>query len=92
MGNTCDNIDDYHESCPWGGVGSPDVVYAYTPSADGFISLDLCGEGTQYDTKLYVYAQELTSGNPYACNDDGCTNSWTSHVSRIPSIVGMEGP
>jgi hypothetical protein len=65
-GNTCDNLDDYDEECPYTGSTSPDVVYAYTPYYDDIINIDLCGSG--YDTKVYVYCE--SAGNLVACNDD----------------------
>ncbi len=66
--NTCGFNDDYDEVCPYTGSTSGDVVYAYTPSSDEAINIDLCY--SQYDTKVYVYEDMWTPGNPYACNDD----------------------
>jgi hypothetical protein len=67
-GNTSDNVDDYDEVCLYTGSLSPDVVYTYTPVSDEGIFITLCESG--YDTKLYVYEDAVTPGNPYACNDD----------------------
>jgi hypothetical protein len=65
-GATCDNIDDYDETCPYSGSLSPDVVYSYYATADATLDIDLCGSA--YDTKLYVY--ENSAGNLVGCNDD----------------------
>jgi hypothetical protein len=63
-GNTCDNVDDYDEICPYGGM-APDVVYTFTPTSDLLVSVDLCG--SDYDTKVYLWDADL---NLVACNDD----------------------
>ncbi|PID78607.1 hypothetical protein CSB20_14315 [bacterium DOLZORAL124_64_63] len=65
VGNTTDNVDDYDVACPYSGSTSPDVVYSYTPAADEFIRVDLCGSG--YDTKTYVIDGDM---NLIACNED----------------------
>ncbi len=67
-GGTCEFVNDYAEWCPYTGSWAPDVVYAYTPSNDYYIDIDLCY--SLYDTQVYVYENEYTPGNPYACNDD----------------------
>ncbi len=72
-GDTSDNIDDYDEVCPYTGSTSPDVVYEYTPSVDIRVDISLCN-GSLYDTKLYLYENTYTPGDPFACNDDACVN------------------
>jgi len=87
-GNTCDNNDDYDEACPYPGSTSPDVVYAFTPTTDILVDIDLCE--SQYDTKVYVYCE--SPGSLTACNDDACTNEWTQYASRldaVPLFVGF---
>ncbi len=72
-GETCDNINDYDEACPYTGSTAPDVVYVFSPGEEGVIDIDLCA--SLYDTKVYVYDLEggYGFGNPLACNDDaGC--------------------
>jgi hypothetical protein len=64
-GTTTGYNDDYDEICPFAGSTSPDVVYAYTPAADLSLTVDM--DGSAYDTKIYVYDQDL---NLVACNDD----------------------
>lgn len=64
-GNTCDNMNDVSPPCAYG--ASPDVVYRFSPSANGWVCLSLCG--SSYDTVLGVYD---ASQNCIACNDDSC--------------------
>ncbi len=90
-GNTWNATDDYDEACPYGGSTAPDVVYAFTSDFDGAIAVDLCG--SSYDTKVFVYANAVTPGEPWACNDDfylGDPNclDW---VSLVPEMVVYEG-
>lgn len=91
-GFTCDNLDDYDEACPAGGSLSPDVVYAYTPSSDHYLTIDLCG--SSYDTKVYVYEGAVTPGLPYACNDDfypeeDPCGGWVSRIDGLPVQAGV---
>lgn len=85
--STAGFADDYNEICPFPDSGAADVVYAYTPSANGVIQIDLCG--SSYDTRVYVYANSVTVGSPYACNDDYCGGAW--YRSRIPSLPVSSG-
>ncbi len=70
-GTTMGFNDDYDEVCPYEGSTAPDVVYSYTPAVDEDIDITLCN-GSEYDTKLYLYENEVTPGAPFACNDDEC--------------------
>jgi hypothetical protein len=82
-GNTCDNLHDYEEMCPYGGSLAPDVVYAYAPPANTVITIDLCA--SSYDTKVFVYEDVVTPGAPYACNDDdNC--GYSGYQSRIRNL------
>ncbi|MFQ5805963.1 MAG: hypothetical protein ACE5I3_05890 [Phycisphaerae bacterium] len=76
IGNTATFVDDYDEVCPYTGSTSPDVVYVYTPTEDISVDISLCGDWTNYDTKVYVYENECQDPNdgldPFACNDDYC--------------------
>jgi hypothetical protein len=63
-GNTCDNLDDYEEVCPYSST-SPDVVYSYTPTMDEVVAIDLCL--STYDTKVFVYDSGMSL---VGCNDD----------------------
>jgi len=82
-GNTCGFNDDYDEVCPYSGSTSPDVVYAFTPGTHMALGINLC-TGSQYDTKVYVYQDQVTPGSPYLCNDDYCSNPYTPYASEIP--------
>ncbi|SVA88110.1 uncharacterized protein METZ01_LOCUS140964, partial [marine metagenome] len=75
----------YDEACPYTGSTSPDVVYSYTAASDENVTVSLCGEGSEYDTKVYVYDQDMLLAG---CNDDGCANSWSPFVS----LIGDENP
>ena len=90
-GNTCDNIHDYDEVCPYSGSLSPDVVYAYEPPYDMCVSISLCD--SYYDTKVYVY--ENVEGNVplNGCNDDNfnCVNPPVSYTSWIESVEFFAG-
>ncbi len=80
-GATCDNVNDYDEVCPYMGSTSADVVYAFTPSANVTIAVDLCA--SSYDTKTYIYAGQ--QGNLVACNDDaGC--GYSGYQSKLEGI------
>ncbi len=79
QGSTGGASDDYDESCPFVAPGSGDLVYAYTPIATDTVVVDLCA--SEYDTKVYVYVNSATPGNPYACNDDWCGDD--RYKSRI---------
>jgi hypothetical protein len=90
-GNTCGYLDDYEEACPYAGSTAPDVVYAYSPPSDIPVDIDLCG--SSYDTKVFVYENMWTPGNPYACNDDyydvgdPCGN-WVSKIEQLTLVAG----
>ena len=95
-GTTIGYTDDYDEVCPYTGSTSPDVVYSFTPDADVIIDVSLCGEGTLYDTKVYVYENEAgalasTLAGIDACNDDECANSTTNWLSYLPGVICTAG-
>ncbi|MBN2226676.1 MAG: hypothetical protein JW763_04875 [candidate division Zixibacteria bacterium] len=83
---TCDFLDDYDEACSWTST-SPDAVYSFTPAADDTIDISLCFDGTDYDTKLFVYENAETPGAPYACNDDACPG-YVSEILGLPVTGG----
>jgi hypothetical protein len=97
-GTTDGYTDDYDEACPYTGSTSPDVVYSFTPATATAVDVSLCGEGTGYDTKVYVYENEagalastVDGGEASACNDDECENSTTSWLSFLPGVLLNEG-
>jgi len=81
-GATCDNIDDYDEVCPYSNSTSPDVVYTFVPDWDCQVDIDLAG--STYDTKAYVYDENL---NLVACNDDYYPN-YVSLLQSVPFFGG----
>jgi len=90
-GNTCGHLNDYDEVCPYVGSTSPDVVYSYEPPYDVCVSVNLCD--SFYDTKVYVYEDEWTPGEPLACNDDSesCVDppvAYTSWLESVPLSAG----
>ena len=64
-GTTEGYTDDYDESCP-DPSAAPDVVYSYSPGGDETVDIYVWG----YDTKLFLYENSYTPGDPFACNDD----------------------
>jgi len=67
-GSTCTATHDGAASCDTGNV-SPDVWYAFQPSATTTLLLDTCG--SDYDTMLSVHSGcPGTAANTLACNDD----------------------
>jgi hypothetical protein len=86
-GNTCDFNNDYDEECPYSGSTAPDVVFEFTPAVDMCVDITLCN-GSDYDTKLYVYENACPDpGNPYACNDDACPG-YVSEILQLPLTGG----
>jgi hypothetical protein len=79
-GTTAGYVADYTSTCVYD-AGAPDVVYSYSPAADGTFSVSLCG--SLYDTGLYVWQD--TQGNEVACNDDFC--GLQSQVN-VPGLAG----
>ncbi|MCK4461441.1 MAG: dockerin type I repeat-containing protein, partial [candidate division Zixibacteria bacterium] len=69
-GTTAGYTNDYDEVCPYTGSTAPDVVYSFAPDADIVVDISLCD--SDYDTKLYLYENTVTPGDPFACNDDAC--------------------
>jgi len=87
-GTTAGYTDDYDEACPYLASTSPDVVYSFVPTYDLDLEIDLCGSA--YDTKVYVYDQDLAL---LACNDDFYApgHPCGSYVSRIASVPVQAG-
>jgi hypothetical protein len=80
-GATCGFVQNYTD-CVYN-AGAPDVVYAYTPAANGAMNVSLCGSG--YDTALWVYAGGV--GNTVGCNDDFC--GLQSEIDQINITAGV---
>ncbi len=82
-GTTAGFVDDYDEVCPYTGSTSPDVVYSMTPEEDALVDIDMLG--SSYDTKIYVYDEDL---NLVDCNDDFHPD-YTSKLTQLPFVGGM---
>jgi hypothetical protein len=89
--STCGFANDYDEMCPYGGLYGPDVVYCYAPPYDMCVSISLCD--SYFDTKVYVYADAWSPGNPWACNDDNfdCVDPPVDYTSWLPNVELLEG-
>jgi hypothetical protein len=74
-------------------ASAPEQVFAWTPAATGTAVIQTCdGNGTAYDTVLYLRQGTCAGGSEVACNDDtsGCQTSEPHpyHGSRLtPSVV-----
>jgi hypothetical protein len=88
-GTTVGYTNNYDEVCFYSGSLSPDVVYKYSPTADGYIDIYTCNSG--FDTKLYVYDNVYTPGAPLACNDDSSVCSGPSYRSYIEALQILAG-
>jgi len=75
-GTTAGFNDDYDEECPYDSM-SPEVVYRLIVDVDIDVTIDMLG--STYDTKIYVYDQDLAL---VACNDD----FYPDYVSKIESV------
>ena len=53
---------------------------------DGLVNITLCN-GSDYDTKLFVYQDMHTPGAPYACNDDECPG-YVSELMNLQLALG----
>jgi len=82
-GTTAGYVDDYDEACPYYGSTSPDVVYTFTPTHSTALVVDL--GGSTYDTKIYIYDQNLAL---VACNDDFYSD-WTSRLENVSVLAGV---
>lgn len=92
VGTTVGYVNDYDAVCPYSGSTSPDVVYSFTPLVDFRVSLSLCVDVSDYDTKLYVYADACLDETHIACNDDACSSPYfASYVSALADVVMYAG-
>jgi hypothetical protein len=87
-GTTDGYVNDYDESCPYSGSLSPVVVYSFTPDGDVSIDVDLCGSG--YDTKVYIYDEDL---HLIDCNDDAYfyDDPCGVYVSKLENVALLGG-
>ena len=87
-GTTAGYTNNYDEVCPFSGSTAPDVVYSVTPTESINVDIDLCF--SSYDTKLYVYDENL---NLVGCNDDFYFGApcftFSSKLENVPMQAGM---
>ena len=77
---------NYGTCCPYCYGPTPDVVYRFDPVEPVTVAVNLCNDGTDYDTVVYMWRNGYSEF--VACNDDACTSSdfpWP-YVSRIGSV------
>jgi hypothetical protein len=82
-GATCDNVHDYDEVCPYEDSTAPDVVYSLNLQVNITVDIDL--GGSEYDTKVYVYDEDLEL---VACNDDYHAD-YTSKIEGVDLVARM---
>ena len=63
---------------------APEQVFQWTPSISGTAIIETCGEGTEYDTVLYIRT-DCQNGADLDCDDDTCANS--TGLTRASSIA-----
>jgi hypothetical protein len=79
------NLFDYADDIDFGYGTSPDVVYKYTPAADGCITVDGCG--SQYDQMIFVVDEAMTI---IAWNDDGMNcDAYQSQIAWMNVYAGV---
>jgi hypothetical protein len=83
-GTTVGYVNDYDEICPFSGSTSPDVVYTFIVPISNLITIDMIG--SNYDTKIYVYDQNLSL---VACNDDYYAD-YTSKIEFLSILAGVQ--
>ncbi len=87
-GSTVGYNNDYDEACPDASVKAPDIVLRVDVATSMAVDIDLCHSA--YDTKVYVYDQNL---NLVACNDDfhtlGPCFPNSSKIENLPLSGGL---
>lgn len=88
-GNTCGHVDDYDPGPGWSCYqvsAAPDLVYSYTPTVDEILFINLAG--SNYDTKVFVYDQNLEL---YECDDQYWNDFNGDNTSAIPDLFVEAG-
>jgi len=80
-GTTAGYVHDYTPTCSSSST-APDVVYAYTPTADVTVNVSLCG--STYDSMLFIFMD--AAGNTIGCNDDFCSTQ--SEIDNVALLAG----
>jgi len=81
-GTTTGYTNDYDEACPYTDSTAPDVVYEIILPGDANLVIDMLG--STYDTKIYVYDEDLEL---VACNDDFYPD-YVSKLEEVPVAAG----
>ena len=84
-GTTTGYTDDYDIDCPYVGSPAPDVVYSLISESDHILDIDMFG--SQYDTKIWVWDENLDW--PVACNDDYYPD-YTSKIQNMAVAAGVQ--
>jgi len=72
---------------PTGCMTSPNIWFAYKPSAAGLATISLCG--SEYDTRLGVYTGTCGALTQIGCDDDACDPGLQSVLYDIPVDPAM---
>jgi hypothetical protein len=92
FGSTQGCSNDYEEACASGPSAGPDIVYRYQALDDGSVRAIL--DHTTFDSRLFIYEDQIVPGAPYRCNDDApggadsgsyvpCFNMSAGHIYYI---------
>lgn len=78
---------DARDSAPWscGGSAAHDVWFRVDSPCTGPVTIETCGNSTNFDTKMAVFGGDCNALTPITCNDDAC-----SLQSRV-SFQGQSG-
>ncbi|MFZ5432149.1 MAG: T9SS type A sorting domain-containing protein [Calditrichota bacterium] len=82
-GTTCGYDNTYDPYCSGSSSHGSDVVYSFTPAYSMWVDISLCDPYTDFDTKLYVYRDNISSGNRIACDDNSCPGSDASLLQEV---------
>ena len=83
---TTAGADTLAGSC--GTSNGPEKAFQWTPSVSGTATIETCGEGTRFDTTLYVRGGSCAGGAQLVCSDDACPNHYgAAQASRITLAV-----
>lgn len=64
-----------------GNTGGRSVWFSWTPSANGTVTIDTAGSGTNFDTTLGIYTGNSISSMYYVASDDDSGGNYTSRSS-----------
>jgi streptogramin lyase len=85
---TTSGADTLTGSC--GSSNGPEKVFQWTPAVSGIATIETCGEGTRFDTTLYVRGGSC-AGADLACSDDACPNHYGSALASKITLAVTAG-